>query len=155
MSFFNYVHPETGAVIEREGRIGHAPKFIVVDGVRCERGVEMPARVNMTPFARGEQMSATNQLPQFSGFRDRDTVYRQWLNQRGVDYTPARRDACVRLGTGPTAAEQTEYARRKAVEAGAAHEFTRSGKPKATTVRGEWNHVARSRAMGDDVRLDR
>lgn len=154
MSTFEYRHPD-GRVIEREAPIGKAPKSIRVGGSTCPLIPSMPARVCMDSFSRGEKPSISRQLPDYYGFRDRDGAYRDWMNARGVDYTEARKQACVRLGIGPTPAEQNERARRRAAEAGALGEFTRKGKAMATTKRGEYTHVARGREMGDEIGVDR
>lgn len=154
MSVFEYRHPD-GRVIEREAPIGKAPKSIRVGGKVCPLIPSMPARVCMDSFSRGEKPSISRQLPSYYGFRDREGCYREWMQSRGVEFTPERMKAAVKSGLGPTPAEQNEHARRRALKAGSIGEFDRKGRVKATSKRGEYQHISRGRDMGDEVRLDR
>ena len=147
----------TGQEVELDLPIGTAPKAIRRGGVNFQRyyGVEtLPVFRVMSPLDRGEKPSISSQLPQFYGFGQRETCWKERMQKLDIEDTPHRRQQVYKAGLGPKPKEIVRRSREAAARAGALDKFTKRGKPIARTKREVGYHLDTAKKKGDLLAWD-
>jgi len=146
-----------GEKVQGDFPIGQAPKSLQVGEVIYERyyGPEtMPVFRVMSPLDRGEKPSISSQLPQFYGFGQRETCWKERMQKLDIEDTPHRRQQVYKAGLGPKPKEIVRRSREAAARAGALDRFTKRGKPIARTKREVGYHLDTAKKKGDLLAWD-
>jgi hypothetical protein len=147
----------SGAKIEREYPIGTAPASVTEKGVVFSRHYGMdtiPIFRTLSPLDRGEKPSISSSLPTYYGYGQRETCWKEKMQQLDLEDTPHRRMQVYKAGLGPKPKEIVRRSREAAARAGALDRFTKRGKPMAVTKRGVGYHLDTAKRVGDKLDWD-
>lgn len=138
---------EGGVTIERP--MGKAPAFIRRGGKRLNRVYEMPQLRELNGWERGDKPMVSNQLPTWYGYRQREKCWSEFMKRQSCEDTVRNRQAFQQRGMGPTPQYIERKSKEAALRAGAERDFTRDGKPAATTKKGIHRQLETAKTVGD------
>jgi hypothetical protein len=144
----------SGSVVEASFPIGKAPKSLRRGGVIHKRVYTMPVVRQLTPLDRGDRPCVSHQLPQYYGYGQRETCWKERMQQLGIEDTPHRRMQVTKANMGPKPQEILRRTKEAAAKAGALDHFDKKGRPMARTKRGIGRHLETAKRIGDTLGWD-
>ena len=150
MSTFVY-RSKDGEVLERDYPIGKAPKTVRKGVIRFDRVYTVPTVRQLSPMDRGDRPSISHQLPRYYGFGQRETCWKERMQQLGLEDTPMRRKQVTKANLGPKPREIDRRSREAAAKAGALDRFDKKGRVMAKSKSQARENVSRGRDMGDTL----
>lgn len=145
-----YVYAHRGHQIEKEFPIGKAPPKVG----RYVRVYTAPVIRQLSPMDRGDRPARSWQLPTWYGHGQRETCWKEKMQQLGVEDTPHRRSQVLKAGLGPKPRDIDLRSKEAAYKAGDMESFDRRGRPIARTKRGVGKHLETAKRLGDPLAWD-